>query len=150
MSNQYCGPEQNSNLGPSRIAVFEDCKANVLTTHPPLMFFCLFILLVSSLFCLALFDCSPFVFFIFMYWFLFVYRVVWNNFYLEIWTLLVDRQKILSSITHPKAKNVFFFHFRSKAQMLLILHSQYATDQKIWGRFNKKIPNSFSVKSIFF
>ena len=28
-------PEQDSNLGPSRIAFFEDCKAIELTTQPP-------------------------------------------------------------------------------------------------------------------
>ena len=31
----YMCPEQNSNLGPSRIAVFEDCKATALNTQPP-------------------------------------------------------------------------------------------------------------------
>ena len=30
-------PERDSNLGPSRIAVFEDCKAIALITQPPRM-----------------------------------------------------------------------------------------------------------------
>ena len=32
LSNQYCSPKWESHLGPSRIALFEDCKATVLTT----------------------------------------------------------------------------------------------------------------------
>ena len=35
LSNQYLSPEHDSNLGLSRIAVFEDCKATALTTQPP-------------------------------------------------------------------------------------------------------------------
>ena len=34
-SNQNCSPEWDSNLGLSRIVVFEDCKATALTTQPP-------------------------------------------------------------------------------------------------------------------
>ena len=34
-SDQYSRPEPDSTLGPSRIAVFEDCKATALTTQPP-------------------------------------------------------------------------------------------------------------------
>ena len=35
LSNQYLSPERDSNLGLSRIPVFEDGKATALTTHPP-------------------------------------------------------------------------------------------------------------------
>ena len=34
-SDGYSSPEWDSNLDPSRIAVFEDCKATALTTQPP-------------------------------------------------------------------------------------------------------------------
>ena len=34
-SSKYFSPEQDSNLGPSRIAATEDCKATALTTQPP-------------------------------------------------------------------------------------------------------------------
>ena len=34
-SGQYHSPAWYSSLGPSRIAVFEDCKATALTTQPP-------------------------------------------------------------------------------------------------------------------
>ena len=37
LSNQYRSPEWDLNLGLSRIAVFEDCKASPLTTQPPLL-----------------------------------------------------------------------------------------------------------------
>ena len=34
-SNQFGIPKQDSNLGPRRIAIFEDCKATALKTQPP-------------------------------------------------------------------------------------------------------------------
>ena len=34
-SDQYHSPKRDSNLGSSRIAVSEDCKANALNTQPP-------------------------------------------------------------------------------------------------------------------
>ena len=45
-------PEQDSNLGPIRIAVFEDYKATALTTQPPGLDYFLFCIL--NLFC---FNC---------------------------------------------------------------------------------------------
>ena len=35
LSDQHRCTKRDSNLGPSSIAVFEDCKATVLTTQPP-------------------------------------------------------------------------------------------------------------------
>ena len=34
-SDQYCSHERDSNLGPSRISVVEDCKVTAQTTQPP-------------------------------------------------------------------------------------------------------------------
>ena len=39
--DRYCSPKQDSNLGPSRIAIFRDCKATALTTQPPWLVFLL-------------------------------------------------------------------------------------------------------------
>ena len=35
LSDRYRSPKRDSNLGPSRIAVFKDSKANTLTAQPP-------------------------------------------------------------------------------------------------------------------
>ena len=35
LSNQYHSPMQDLNLGQCRMAVYENCQANVLTTQPP-------------------------------------------------------------------------------------------------------------------